>query len=176
MYVNRQKRRFDAKYDSLPDFKSKFINRLRYGYKLSYGEVVDLLEKTEKTLKDRGVLIPISIFDNEELSAFETICKYLKEELGLTYHKIAVILERDDRTIWDSYNEAVNKRKERLLVKKSPVSIPVSIFKERRLSVLESLVSYLKDNFNLRYSEIAALLNRDERNVWTVYNRAKKKE
>jgi len=43
------------------------------------------------------------------------------------------------------------------------------------LSVLGAIVSYLKDNFNLRYSEIAALLNRDERNMWTAYNRAKKK-
>ena len=74
-----------------------------------------------------------------------------------------------------TYNNAKVKRKEKLSVKESKFFIPVSIFKDRKLSVLEALVSYLKDNFNLRYREIAVLLNRDERNIWTVYNRYKKK-
>ena len=161
--------------DNLRDFKVKFLNRLKYGYKLSSGEVVDLLTKAEKTLTKKDILIPVSIFKNKELSAFETICRYLKEELMLSYHKIAILLNRDDRTIWASYNESIKKRKERLAVRKSEIFIPHSIFKDRKLSVLESLVSYLKDNFRLRYSEIAALLNRDERNIWTVYNRSKKK-
>jgi len=160
---------------NLRDFKKRFAIRLRDEYKLSYDEVEDLLKKTEKTLKKRDILIPISIFQNKELSAFETICKYLKEELNFSYHKIAFILNRDDRTIWASYNEALQKRKERLLVKKSEISIPHSILKERKLSVLESLVSYLKNNYDLRFSEIATLLNKDERNIWTVYHRAKKK-
>ena len=85
------------------------------------------------------------------------------------------MLNRNDRTIWATYNNAVKKRKERLPVKESKLYIPVSIFSGRKLSVLETIVSYLKDKFGLRYSEISALLNRDERNIWTAYNRAKKK-
>ena len=69
-----------------------------------------------------------------------------------------------------------SKRKEKSIVKESKFYIPVSIFTDRKLSVLESIVGYLKEKFNLRYSEIAALLNRDERNMWTVYNRYKKKK
>jgi len=85
------------------------------------------------------------------------------------------LLNRDNRTIWATYNNAIKKKKEKLIVKESKFFIPVSILAERKLSVLGAIVSYLKDNFNLRYSEIAALLNRDERNMWTAYNRAKKK-
>jgi len=121
------------------------------------------------------ISFPISIFNNGQLGSFETIVKYLKEELLLKNHEIAVLLNRTDKTIWAAYNLAIKKRKEKLDVKKSDIHIPALIFSDRKFSVLESLVSYLKDNFNLRYSQIADLLSRDERNIWTVYNRAKKK-
>ena len=121
------------------------------------------------------VELPVSIFDNKELSALEAICKYLKEELGLRYSEIAKLLNRDQRTVWVTYNNSVKKRKQRLVVKDSIYKIPVSIFKDRKFSVLEALVSYLRDNYNLRYIEISKLLNRDERNIWGVYDKAKKK-
>jgi len=55
--------------------------------------------------------------------------------------------------------------------------IPLSIFVARKtpLTVFEALVFYLKEVKGLRYREIADLLDKDERNIWTVYNRAKKK-
>ena len=53
--------------------------------------------------------------------------------------------------------------------------IPSSILKDRTLSVLESIVEYLKEKRNLSYHEIAELLGRDDRTIWTVYDRAKKK-
>jgi hypothetical protein len=55
------------------------------------------------------------------------------------------------------------------------IAIPSSVFKDRSLSVLEILVEYLKDEKKLSYHEIAVLLNRNDRTVWTVYNRARKK-
>ena len=58
---------------------------------------------------------------------------------------------------------------------KVEINIPVSIFDDRRLGVLESLVFYLRENLSLKNSEIAKLLNRDDRTIWTVYNRVKKK-
>lgn len=121
------------------------------------------------------VELPVSIFDNTQLSALETICKYLKEELNLRYSEIGALLNRDQRTIWVTYNKARKKRAVGLEVKDSEYKIPVSVFTDRKLSVLEALVSYLKDNYGLRYVEIGKLLNRDERNIWGVYNKAKKK-
>ncbi|MEK6879693.1 MAG: hypothetical protein AABY22_08810, partial [Nanoarchaeota archaeon] len=58
---------------------------------------------------------------------------------------------------------------------KSDFFIPASIFSNLKLSVLESIVKYLKETLNLTYHNIAVLLKRDERNIWTIYNRAIKK-
>ncbi|HLD86986.1 MAG TPA: hypothetical protein VJB12_02895 [Candidatus Nanoarchaeia archaeon] len=55
------------------------------------------------------------------------------------------------------------------------VLIPSSIFKGRDLSVLESLVEYLHFKENKTLHEIAVLLNRDDRTIWTVLSRVKKK-
>ena len=55
------------------------------------------------------------------------------------------------------------------------ISIPTSIFQDRELSVLEAIAEYLKEKKGMRYSEIAKLLNRDDRTIWTAYQRAKAK-
>ncbi|HLD04640.1 MAG TPA: hypothetical protein VJG90_02875 [Candidatus Nanoarchaeia archaeon] len=59
--------------------------------------------------------------------------------------------------------------------RKSFLSIPTKIFQDRRLAVLESIVLFLKEEQELSFHEIAILLNRDDRTIWTVYNRVKKK-
>jgi hypothetical protein len=115
--------------------------------------------------------LPVSIFSNSSLSALETICKYLKEDKGLRYSAIAQMLNRDQRTIWVTYNNSCKKQADRLCITDCDKSIPVSVFQDRNRSVLESIVVYLKDKYNLRYSEIAALIGRDERNIWAAYNK-----
>ncbi len=55
------------------------------------------------------------------------------------------------------------------------IDIPSFVFKDRTLSVLEVMVEYLKDNKNMKFHEIALIINRDDRTVWTVYRRAKLK-
>lgn len=156
----------------LKEFLKAFIKHLKHDHKFSPEQIAELFDKKIP----RKDLLPISIFDNNELSCLETIVKYLKEEFNLKFHEIALMLNRNDRTIWTTYNNAVIKRKEKLTVKESEFFIPVYILTDRKFSVLESIVSYLKDKFNLRYAQISALLNRDERNIWTIYNRAMKKK
>jgi len=55
------------------------------------------------------------------------------------------------------------------------VLIPSFVLKDRSLSVLEAMVEYLKDAKGLTFHEIAIMTNRNDRTVWTVYMRAKKK-
>jgi len=55
------------------------------------------------------------------------------------------------------------------------IRIPTSLFRGTKLSFLEAMVMYLKEDCNLSYRKIGLLLDRDERNVWTVYNRVLKK-
>lgn len=177
-------KRFDSKNNvnsSSPDIRDDnslkilklALEELKEKYNVSSDEILSLIEKKPVS---KEILIPVAILGTKGLSALEVICKYLKEELEFNYAKIALLLNRNNRTIWTTYNNAVKKKKEKIPVKESRFFVPVSVFKDRKFSVLEVIVSYLKDNFNLRYSEIAVLLARDERNIWTVYNRSKKKK
>lgn len=59
--------------------------------------------------------------------------------------------------------------------KREYIDIPSFVFKDRTLSVLEVMVEYLRDNKKMRFHEIAVIINRDDRTVWTVYRRAKLK-
>ena len=60
--------------------------------------------------KEKEILIPSTVFLDRSLSVLEAMVEYLKEKRGLTYHEIAVFLNRDDRTIWTCYNRAMKKR------------------------------------------------------------------
>src|SRR3989338_7169912 len=146
------------------------LDEIKQKYNLNSDEILSLVE--EKPVS-KDILIPVSIFD-ENLSALESVCKYLKENLDLGFSKIALLLNRDARTIWTTYSNALKKRKERLIVKESRYFIPISALADRKFSALGSIVVYLKDKFSLRYKEISVLLHRDERNIWAAYHRVKK--
>ena len=45
----------------------------------------------------------------------------------------------------------------------------------KKFTVFESIILYLKDKEELRYTEIAKLTGRDQRTIWTIYNRARGK-
>ena len=69
-----------------------------------------------------------------------------------------------------------DKQQEKRKIKSIDViDIPLKILQNRDVAILESIVAYLKDEKEMKYSEIARLLNRDQRTIWTVYNRVKKK-
>jgi len=57
------------------------------------------------------ILLPTHIFQDRQVSVLEAISEFMKDSMGLTYHEIAVMLNRDDRTIWTCYNRAREKRK-----------------------------------------------------------------
>src|SRR3989344_7595344 len=120
------------------------------------------------------IFLPVSIFTNGA-SGLEAISLYLRESLSFRYCTIAELLNRDDRTIWGAYSGSKQKIKDNLPVSDASVNVPVSIFKDRSLSVLEALAEYMKDQLNMRYCKIAMLLNKDQRTIWTVYKRAKRK-
>jgi len=56
------------------------------------------------------------------------------------------------------------------------IRIPLKIFRDRNFKPLEAICRYMKDELKLSYHEIALLLNRNDRTIWTCYHRAKKKE
>jgi hypothetical protein len=126
-----------------------------------------------KNLKENQ--IPTSIFSNTNLSGLELVCKYMKEELGNTLPEIALILKRSYFTVYATYTKANKKQSGRLSVAQTQHFFPAKILSDRKLSVLESIVFYLKNEYSLRFCQIATELCRNERNIWTVYKRAAKK-
>jgi transposase len=127
-------------------------------------------------LSDEKELIPVEIFRDRTLSVLEIISEYLKEDKGLSYHEIAELLNRNDRTIWTCVNRAKKKRTEvKPEVKPEGIVVPSEIFKDRTLSVLEIITEFFKEEKGMSYHEIAEMLNRDDRTIWTCYDRAKKK-
>ncbi len=120
------------------------------------------------------IKIPVSILNNRTISVLEAISVYLKDNLNFNYHEIGKLTNRDERTIWTSYSRA-KKKLEGNLPSDSEITIPAAAMQDRSVSILESIVRYLKDDLGFSYAEIARLLNRDDRTVWTCYARAKKK-
>jgi DNA-directed RNA polymerase specialized sigma24 family protein len=135
--------------------------------------------RKENELRQKHSTVPSAIFLDRELAPLESISEYLKDEKGLTYHEIATLLGRDDRTIWTCYNRAKKKRAETqrpVAFAEKSVEIPLDIFKNRTLAPLESITSHLKEIGALSFHEIAVLLNRDDRTIWTCYSRSRKKQ
>ena len=160
--------RLNNELNAINIFIENFIDK----HNISFNEVFDLLSKLRE--KDKITLIPSFILRDRKLGILECVTKYLKEEFKLSYHQIAVLLKRDDRVVWVTYNKAIKKKKEKFTVEEPNVWLPVSIFTDKNLGPLEAIVIYLKDQSKLTFNEIAKLLNRDNRTVWAVYNKKKK--
>ncbi len=55
------------------------------------------------------------------------------------------------------------------------IMIPCRIFRQG-LSGLGAVIRYLKENHQLKYSQISKILNRDQRTIWTTYRKVKNVE
>ncbi len=130
-----------------------------------------------KASNHKALLLPNTVFFDTKLAILEAVVEYLKEKKGLNYHQIGSLLNRDERNIWTIYSRVRKKREtaKRIPTPKPRLSVPISILTDRSVSGFEAIVEHLKDKKNLSFHEIGILLNRDERNVWTVYHRSKLK-
>ena len=135
-------------------------------YKINLNELLAIIKEQ--------VFFPVAVL-NKKLTILESVVKYLKEEKEFSLRKISEVIGRDERNIWHIYNRTKKKYPERFVIKEIGFWIPVNIFSNTKLSALEAIVSYLKEEFSLTYHEIALLLKRDDRTIWTVYRRAGKK-
>ena len=158
--------------------EKKLLDTLSYLKRqgLSPEKIIELVSKSLKVAAKEEVKVPISVFNNEYLSSLENIVKYLRENLLLSFRQIAELTNRNEIALAVTYRNAKKKMPAKFVVTEiSPYSIPVAILQDRNISVLENIAAYLKDTFGLAYHKIAVLLNRDDRTIWTVYQRAKKK-
>lgn len=125
--------------------------------------------------QSRPISVPIEIFA-QDLSPAEAVVKHLKEHHGLTFSQIARLLNRDQRGIWGSYARAQRKSPARFSMKASSYMIPLSCFHDRSRSILEHVVTHLKNEKKLPVSHICALLKKRPSTVWTAYQRSRRKQ
>jgi hypothetical protein len=137
------------------------------------GVGVEKAVQLARARQQRG--IPVSIF-NEHLGALESVVKYMREELALDYHSIAVLLGRNPGPIGVTYRRSKKKFASGLDTS-SKESIPFEALranKDTGLSIFESLAYYLaKQGYD--WHDIARIVCRNDKTVWTVLDRAKKK-
>ena len=138
---------------------------LQNKFNLNPDELLDFLDQ-----KNNLAYIPISIFNNK-LAPLEAVVLFLKNTLKFKFQKIAYLLNRDQRTIWYTHKKAT--KKDVKLDISSKILVDISIFGDRKFSILETLVAHLKDSLSLK--QIAKLLGKSYKTIWTVFNRYKKK-
>ena len=121
--------------------------------------------------KGREIEIPIGIFE-WKLSPLESLVKFLKENKKFSLSRIARYLNRDDRTIWLTYHNSVIKQKDVLAVNEGRINFPITVFSDRRYSVLESICLFAIQRHSLRIVALAGMMRRNPSSLWTVYKRA----
>lgn len=122
--------------------------------------------------KKKKINIPLNIF-SLEISPAEVLCKYLRENKGLSVGEVPRLINRNKSSVSINYKNAVKKIREKIKEDKD-LFVDISIFSNRKLSILESVIKYLKEK-GFRNIEIARLLNKDQRNISTLYSRVEKK-
>jgi DNA-directed RNA polymerase specialized sigma24 family protein len=73
------------------------------------GQKVEIIRKI--SVKD--IAIPILALSNSKLSPLQSIVLYLRDDLGLRNRDVAMIMQRDRRTIAQAYSGAKKKCKRR---------------------------------------------------------------
>lgn len=144
------------------------VDFLRENYGVSLQELVEINQQTPKEIS-----VPAGVF-SFLLSPSEALCKYLKEKFEFNFHELGKLIGRDERSVWTSYRRAIKKMPSSFYIEER-ILIPVSIFKDRKLSILEHVVVYLKDNLKFTNYKTAKLLNKKPGAIYTAYKRAKKK-
>lgn len=147
---------------------AQLLKELEQEYEVSPKDILEEIKKRERSM-------PVSVF-NKKLSPLETVSKYLRENKGQTIKSIAELTQRSEKTVWQAYASAKRKMSEPLLVDLKTPCFPIPKLQNRSLSILENIVLYMKENLNMKFSSIADALSRDDRTIWTVYSRAKKKQ
>ena len=124
------------------------------------------------------ITVPAEIF-SAKLGTLEAVTKYLKENRELRIYRIATLLKRDPRTVWGAYHSSTQKSPEPFEIisgrAAESLELPLEIFTDRTLGMLESLTWYMRERLGLHYTDIARIIRRDYSTVWTACTRARTK-
>lgn len=142
----------------------------------SLADLLQLQKDIQEELKKRAIVtsfaLPLSIFHNQSLAPLEVAVSFLKKKWNLSYQEIANLLHRTPGCIGLTYRNAL-KKDPQSTIEETGIAIPIDKLNLKHFSLLESVVAFLKPNFSLH--QIAVLLQRDDRTIWTLAKRAEGK-
>lgn len=168
--MQNKRRHIQSTADDSRELLLSILRFMKLNKQLSLHELVSLY--TEVSPEES---VPVSIFSTK-LSPSEALCRYLKENRNLSFHEIAVLLNRDDRSIWTSYSRSSKKDKCAFRQVKGDILLPISLFHDRSFSILEHVITHLKNNYRLSNSKIAKLTKKNPSSIATVAKRAAVKQ
>jgi len=144
-----------------------FANR----YNISKKDILDFAE--DKRSFDNS--IPSTILRIKALSSLEAIVKFLRENRNVSYKAMGLLLNRNPKTLAVTYCVAKSKNPNVVSndVEKDLTRIPFTAF-NNNFSILESICVHLKSSHH-SYADVARIINKDQRTVWTVCMRAESK-
>ncbi|MBW2971040.1 hypothetical protein KY320_02670 [Candidatus Woesearchaeota archaeon] len=144
------------------------LELLKAKYRLQGKEIkIYLQEKVEDAL-------PSSIF-TRELGVNEAIVKFLKENKAMSNKEIAELMKKSENNIAVTYYKARAKQKEIFTDLDYTHAVPIKALRQKEFTSIEAVVVHYKKELGLRFSQIAKIMNRDDRTIWTIYNRCQKK-
>jgi DNA-binding CsgD family transcriptional regulator len=153
------------------ELASNIINELLKSYKIDKTTLKSVLVEAVNKLERMESSIPISIFSSK-ITVLESLVKFFVEEEKLTLRQVAKILNRNEKNLWHTYNNAKKKFSGSLDLN-SDVYVPKVLFAKSKCSPTEAVVLYLHEELELSYAQIANLLQRNQRTIWTTYKRAR---
>ncbi|MFC1691763.1 hypothetical protein ACFL0W_06305 [Nanoarchaeota archaeon] len=115
IFANKKLSVFEAIVKFLAENKDLEIKQiaevLGKGYNSTWVTYNNAKKKMPDHLKvEPGKTIPISAF-NLQLTIFESVVRYMREDLKMSNKKVADLLNRDNKTTWSIYSKALKKLK-----------------------------------------------------------------
>lgn len=167
MVLKKIVKREDGDIGFQKSFEEIFLDQFRHN--------PDFRNKFSKlVLENQESHFPLSLLTLNNLSTLESVVKYLRENKHLCYKEMAKKLNRNPSALAVTYKQARTKHEALITEFDSSIMIPFAVFDRKELSVLECVIFYLQ-NQGRKQSEIARLIGKDPRTIWTIQSRIKKK-
>lgn len=155
---------------------SKVLAFLQTRYGIEHKDILILIKEKERQKKEQeSHYVPVSLFAKTPLSSLELITRFLRDIKKLKFTEMEKILGRDQRVLSTTYRNAKKKFPSEIQITATKYYVPCHLLQNKQFSVLENIVLYLNQAYHLSNAEIAILLNKDPRTIWTVLDRIKKK-
>ncbi|MBW2970753.1 sigma-70 region 4 domain-containing protein [Candidatus Woesearchaeota archaeon] len=133
------------------------------------------LEKEVKIVveDENAGFLPNSIF-TKKLGIAESVVKYLRENLELPNMVVGELLHKTANNVAVIYRKATQKQAARFEKLDFEHKVPFEAFSDSRYTTFEAIALFYSQQ-EMSLKQIAAILHRDERTIWTTLQRARSK-